>query len=118
MVRINQRDLQTRERCPITRVSSWLQGVPGHNGLPGQPGLTAELVGTGQISSPSPSPTLLGAEFATPAPLASGGSLFPPSSEAGRSLDALWLPKASPYAPSPHTPAEPLCLSLAGILAH
>ena len=77
MVRINQRDLQARERCPITRVSSWLQGVPGHNGLPGQPGLTAELVGTGQISSPSPSPTLLGAEFATPAPLASGGFPLP-----------------------------------------
>ena len=60
---------------------SWLQGVPGHDGLPGQPGLTAELVGTGQISLPAASPTLLGAEFATPAPLASVGvplpSLFP-----------------------------------------
>lgn len=71
MVRMNQRDLQARERCPLTRVSSWLQGVPGHNGLPGQPGLTAELVGTGQISPPTTSPTLLRAEFAMLAPLVS-----------------------------------------------
>ena len=103
MVRMNQRDLQARERCPLTHVSSWLQGVPGHDGLPGQPGLTAELVGTGQISLPAASPTLLGAEFATPAPVASVGvplpSLFPGWEKPGchvASQGFTWCPK-SPY---------------------
>lgn len=50
MVGMKQGALKAGGRRPLTCVSSLLQGVPGNNGLPGQPGLTAELVGTGQHS--------------------------------------------------------------------
>lgn len=57
--------LWAREGRLLTCLSSWLQGVPGNNGLPGQPGLTAELVGAGQDSVCSPLPRK---EPARPAP--------------------------------------------------
>lgn len=52
---MKQGGLRAREKSPLTHVSSWLQGVPGNTGLPGQPGLTAELVGTslGHRTAPS-----------------------------------------------------------------
>ena len=122
MVRKNLGDLWARERCPLTRVSSWLQGVPGNNGLPGQPGLTAELVGTGLDSLSCAPPALPRTELAMLAPLAAVG-VPPPSVFRGwekpgshvASRGSTWCRKS----PSPfRSPSEPSCLSLAGILAH
>lgn len=54
MAGMKQGGLGAQGKSPLTHVSSWLQGVPGNTGLPGQPGLTAELVGTLQASLVSP----------------------------------------------------------------
>lgn len=68
MVGRKQGALWAREGSPLTCISSWLQGVPGNNGLPGQPGLPAELVSTGQDSLSSCLPALPRAELARPVP--------------------------------------------------
>lgn len=68
MVGMKQGALKARGTRPLTYVSSLLQGVPGNNGLPGQPGLTAELVGTGQHSLSSPLHAFARAELTRLAP--------------------------------------------------
>lgn len=103
-------------------VSSWRQGLPGNTGLPGQPGLTAELVGTGRalwaLCSPLPG-TFSGPSLPVPAPLAAVGALFLPSCKAWRSQGGLWLPTApsdpiSPRPPSPHLPEPSHLVSCRG----
>lgn len=60
-------------------VSSWWQGLPGNTGLPGQPGLTAELVGTGGAlwALSSPLPTIPRDELACASSLSCSGGPLP-----------------------------------------
>lgn len=81
------RKAQGWERGLISPVSFLLQGVPGHNGLPGQPGLTAELVGISQDTLAIVIPVFLGAELTMQPgaePFSSGGgSSLAPDLQAG-----------------------------------
>lgn len=88
-----------------------LQGVPGHNGLPGQPGLTAELVGISQDTLAIALLSFLGTSWpCNPVSSGGGGGVLLHSASRGRML--LQAVQASP--PSQLAPR----LSLAGILTH